>query len=234
VGDNCASTEWGVILAAGGADADALAQFCGSYWTPVYWLVRREVGNTDQAKDLTQEFFTHLIEKRWLHVAVPERGRFRSFLYACVKHFLANERHRARALKRGGGTTTVTLDRMDEDSRPGFEPLDLATPASEFEQRWALTVLERAMKRLQRIETSTGRGHRFEVLQPALTGDQPSGGYRQLATRLETTEGALKVELHRLRRRFGAALRDEVGATLSDPSQIDAELRYLLTVLRRR
>ena len=231
MGDNRASTEWSVILAAGGADADALALFCARYWTPVYWLVRREVGNTDDAKDLTQEFFRHLIEKQWLHVVVPERGRFRSFLYASVTHFLANERHRARAFKRGGRTTTLTLDRNDEDGHSGFEALELTTPESEFEQRWALTILERAMKRLQRIETSAGRSHRFEILRPVLTGDQQSGGYRQLAERLGTTEGALKVEIHRLRRRFGAALRDEVGATLSDPGQIDAELHYLLAVL---
>lgn len=233
-----ASTEWSVVLAAGraegGAGSEALARLCERYWAPVYWLIRREISDGEEAKDQTQEFFARLIEKHWLSAVRPERGRFRSFLYACVKHFLANERDRARALKRGGGKPLISLDREAEDGRPCLEPVESTTPESEFEQRWAVVVLESAMNRLRATEVAAGRASRFEALQPALTGDRQCCSYRHLAARLGTTEGAVKVEVHRLRRRFGAALRAEVGATLADPHEVDDELRYLLSVLTRR
>jgi len=238
VGEQLASTQWSLVLAAGreneGRGAEALAQLCARYWAPVHWLIRREVGEAELAKDLTQEFFARLIDKQWLRMAQPERGRFRSFLFACVRHFLANERDRERALKRGGGQRVVSMDEPSEDGRPRFEPVELATPASEFEQRWALAVLETAMGRLQRAEVAAARGLRFEVLQPVLADDRPSCSYRELATRLAISEGAVKVEVHRLRHRFGAALRAEIGTTVADPEEVEDELRYLLAVLTRR
>lgn len=237
MGEQPASTEWSLVLAAGredeGAGAEALAQLCARYWGPVHWLIRREVGDAELAKDLTQEFFARLIEKHWLRVARPERGRFRSFLFTCVRHFLANERDRERALKRGGGLRAVALDEPPEDGRHRLEPVELSTPASDFEHRWALTVLETAMARLQRAEVVAGRGRRFEALQPVLAGDRPSGSYRELATRLGISEGAVKVEVHRLRHRFGDALRAEIGSTVADPEEVDEELHYLLAVLTR-
>ena len=233
-----ASTEWSIILAAGRAEesagAEAMARLCTRYWAPVHSLIRREIGDGEDAKDMTQEFFARLIEKQWLSVVRTDRGRFRSFLYACVKHFLANERDRARALKRGGGTPLVALDEKAEDGRPRFEPVEPTTPESDFEQRWSIAVLESAMKRLQATEVAAGRGSHFEVLQPALTGERPCSSYRQLAAGLGTTEGAVKVEVHRLRRRFGAALRAEVGATVANPKDVDDELRHLLAVLTGR
>ncbi len=237
MGEQLLSTEWSLVLAAGredeGVGAAALEQLCARYWAPVHWLIRREVGDAEVAKDLTQEFFTRLIDKHWLRAARPERGRFRSFLFACVRHFLANQRDHERALKRGGGQRAVRLDEPSADGRPRLEPVELSTPASEFEHRWALTVLETAMGRLQRAEAAAGRSLRFEALQPVLAGDRPACSYRELATRLGISEGAVKVEVHRLRLRFGAALRAEIGATVADPEEIDDELHYLLGVLTK-
>lgn len=232
------STEWSLVLAAGGEDegagATALAQLCERYWKPVHWLIRREVGDAEAAKDLTQEFFARLIDKHWLRAARPDRGRFRSFLFTCVRHFLANERDRERALKRGGGRRPATLDETLGEARSRIDPVELSTPETEFERRWALAVLETAMERLRRAEVAAGRGSRFDELQRVLAGDRPSVPYRELAARLRVSEGAVKVEVHRLRHRFGDALRAEIGSTVADPGDVEGELRYLLAVLTRR
>ena len=159
---------------------------------------------------MTQEFFTRLLEKRWLAEATPQRGRFRSFLLAALKHFLANEWNRNQCLKRGGGRQFIELDAVTAEERYALEPADAATPESLYERRWALTLIGRTQERLREEMTSGGDGERFEVLEPALVGERTFAGYEELAGRFGVTETAVKSMVLRMRRRFRALLREEV------------------------
>jgi RNA polymerase sigma factor (sigma-70 family) len=228
------TTQWSIVLAAGrgggGGSRDALAALCESYSYPVYAYVRRCGHGADEAEDLTQAFFAALIEKRFLSAADPERGRFRSFLLAAVAHFLANERDREAALKRGGGRVVVSLDAGDAEWRYGREPSHEETPERVFERRWALTLLDRTLARLRAESERAGHGARFERLKGFLTGEG-GGGYAEAAAGLGLSEGAAKVAVHRLRRRYRELLRDEIARTLADPAAVDDELRELFAAL---
>jgi RNA polymerase sigma-70 factor (ECF subfamily) len=222
-------TRWSLVLGARDHDDRALALLCQAYWYPLYAYVRRRGHRPDEAQDLTQEFFTRLLEKDWLAAVDPERGRFRSFLLAAMGHFLANEWHRARTRRRGGDRTFVSFDLAAAEGR--FEK-EVATEASAerlFERRWALTLLERAMERLRLDEEAAGSGARFERLKQFLGGDGDS--YRAVAGELGTTEGAVKVAVHRLRKRYRELVRREVAQTVTDPSSLEDELRELMSAL---
>ena len=231
-----ASTRWSLVAAAGHASSpgaqEALATLCGVYWYPLYAFARRQMPNRDDAQDLTQGFFAQLLEKDYLHTAQPERGKFRSFLLTAFKRYLARERDRATAQKRGGGRSLFTLDFQNGESRYHLEPVDNATPEKIFERRWALTLLEQTLARLRQEFELAGKQRLFEALKGTLTGDGAPGPYATLVRELEMSEQAIKVAVHRLRKRYGELLRAEVAETVAAPADIDDELRNLFVAVR--
>jgi RNA polymerase sigma factor (sigma-70 family) len=231
-----ATTRWSQVIAAGADQTedsrDALARLCELYWYPLYGYVRRWGYDADQAQDLTQEFFARLLEKHYLKAADPSRGRFRSFLLASLKHFLSNERDRAGAVKRGGRTAVIPLEFENAEGRYSREPPDNETPDKVYERRWALTLLERTLARLRAEFDAAGKSAVFARLEGHLTGEQETLPYVELGAALGMSEGAVKVAIHRLRRRFGALLRDEIAETVSDPDEVDDEIRELFRALK--
>jgi RNA polymerase sigma-70 factor (ECF subfamily) len=229
------TTRWSLVLTAASADStasrDALAALCAIYWYPLYAFVRRHGRSPDDARDLTQAFLTSLIERRDFDDLRRERGRFRAFLLASLKHFLANDAVRRRALKRGGGASTLPLEFDDAERRYGQEPAAPETPETIFERRWALTVIDRVLAELRRDAIESGRVREFDALKACLLGEAPPGGYRAVAEALGTSEGAVKVAAHRLRRRFRAALHEHIAETVADPAEVDDEIRYLIRAL---
>jgi RNA polymerase sigma-70 factor (ECF subfamily) len=225
------------VLAAGKKGAsgsrDALAALCERYWYPIYAQVRRMRYDPDTAQDLTQGFFAHLLETRALKVATPERGHFRAFLKVSLRHYLSNERNRVQAQKRGGGKPHVSLDLSDAEYRYRREPAHGETAEVQFEKSWARTILARALDRVRaEANSSPGARDRFRRLEPFLSGSSPTTGtYRRIAAELKMSESAVKVAVHRLRARFGEALRAEIAETLDDADKVDEEIRYLLSIL---
>jgi RNA polymerase sigma-70 factor (ECF subfamily) len=225
------TTQLHLVRTAGGSfsteSQEALAALCRTYWYPLYAFVRRQGYAPDDAQDLTQGFFVCLLEKGYLRQYQRERGRFRSFLLASLKHFLANERDRAGTQKRGGGVTTFSFEDVIRtgEQRYSLEPRSNLTPEKIFERHWALMMLDQVLARLGRESAQ------FDRLKGFLVGDETHIPYRQLATDLGTTEGAVKVSVHRLRLRFREILRDEISHTVSDPAEIQEEIRYLMTIV---
>ena len=210
---------------------DALATLCRIYWRPLYGFIRRYGSDPEQAQDLTQDFVAHLLETSALRAFRPERGRFRTFLLASLRNFLANQQNAARAQKRGGGLQPLPLDLAacaEESYR--IEPRDNRTPEKIFERQWALTVVDQATARLREEYQRAGKGELFQQLHPALTGDDDTR-YRTLASAIGISENAVKVAVHRLRQRFHEALREEIAATVR-PEEVSDEIRYLMTALR--
>jgi RNA polymerase sigma factor (sigma-70 family) len=231
-----ATTRWSLVIATHrkGSDeaATALATLCEDYWGPVYGFIRRMGRSAEDARDLTQAFFTRVIEKDYFQHADRTRGRFRTFLLTSVRHFLANEHDAATALKRGAGAHHMSLDTKDEE-RHVQEPVSAGeTPDDLYERRWALAVIDAAMRRLESQYEAGPRATLFARLRPFLTGDE-SSSYTDLSGELSMSEGALRVALHRLRKQFGAALRGVVAETVDQPAEVDDELRYLLAVVSR-
>ena len=229
------TTQWSLVLAAGDSQSpdsrEALAALCQIYWYPIYALVRHLGKDPDQAQDRTQGFFADLLERRVFKVARPERGRFRSFLKTALHHYLSHERDRSRAQKRGGGEQHLSLDFEDAESRYRLEASDSETPDRLFERRWARALLTSAIERLRRESRESADGNRVRRLVPFLTGETPHPTYAEVAAELGSSEAAVKAAVHRMRRRFGKLLRDEVAQTVGDPSKIDEELRHLFAVL---
>ena len=229
------TTNWSLVLAARGnetlASRDALTRLCEIYWYPIYAFIRRKGHSAEQARDLTQGYFALLLEKAYLEDVRPEAGRFRSFLFASVSHFLSNERDRAHALKRGGNRALISLDGDTAEGRYRHEPARELTPEKLFERQWALALLDRALDRLGDEEAATGSRARFDQLRPYLTGEEPTAQYSEVAQALGMSEGAVRVAVHRMRGRFGKVLRQEIAHTVNDPADVDEELRFLLTAL---
>ena len=228
-------THWSVVLrAAGGpstASEQALEQLCRSYWYPLYAFVRRRGHTVDEAQDLTQEFFCRLLEKRFLDAVDRSKGKFRSYLLGALEHFLANEWRRSQARKRGGGRVIFSLDDEEAESRYAAEPADGLTPEKMYERRWAMTLLEQALKRLQDECAANGKEQLFEQLKTTFWGERAEAGYAAIAAQLDMTEGALKVAAHRLRQRYGQLLREAIAQTVDDPGKIDEEVRCLFAAL---
>ncbi len=228
-----ATTQWNVVLAArDGSESQArlaLGSLCEAYWFPLYAYVRHRGHAADEARDLTQAFFADLLSRDFLSAIDRSKGRFRSFLLASLEHFLSHERDKARALKKGAGVRTLSLDADLAETRYRHEPADHLTPELVFERRWGLTVMERAMERL-RAETRD-QSERFEQLKACLTGDNPER-YREIALTLGMTENAVKTAVHRLRERYGRLLREEVAETVASAAEVDEEVRHLLSVIR--
>lgn len=221
-------------MAAGGpSDArsrEALEQLCATYWQPLYVYVRRKCGDAEEAEDLTQGFFAHLLEKHGYLSARRDRGRFRAFLLASVKHYMANERDRACAAKRGGGKLALSLDFHKAESGWVPEAAETQTPETLFFRKWALTLLATVLNSLREEYAADSRGDIFEALKDVLSGGCDRS-YAEIGEQLGMGEGAVKVAAHRLRKRYRERLKAAIADTVSDPSEIDDELRFLLEAL---
>ncbi|HEV7406383.1 MAG TPA: sigma factor [Chthoniobacteraceae bacterium] len=227
-----ATTRWSIVLAAGANDTQAgkaLGELCRLYWYPLYAFVRRQGQDAHAAQDLTQEFFARLIEKEWLGEVARERGRFRSWLLASMRHFLANEWNKERTQKRGGGALVVSLDETDAEGRYLHEPAAVTDAAQLFDRRWAMTLLDGVLARLQGEMQAAGKAAQFDALKAALLGGAPD--YRALAAGLRMSEGAARVAVHRLRERYRELLRAAVAETVESPAEIEGELQYLFAAL---
>jgi RNA polymerase sigma factor (sigma-70 family) len=229
-----APTQWSVVLSARRPDSheaqQALERLCRLYWAPLYAFARRQGESPHDAQDLTQGFFEQFIERNYLLSVDPQKGRFRSFLLASFKHFLSNERDKARAQKRGGGRELLPLLPVDCEHQAYIEPADQVTPETLFERRWALAVLEQALTLVRADYARQGKTDLFDRLKETLT--EPSGtGYARLAKVLRLSEDAVKMAVHRLRRRYREALAAVVGETVSDRGDIQDELRQVLRTL---
>jgi RNA polymerase sigma-70 factor (ECF subfamily) len=231
-----ATTHWSLVLAAGkGASAQAraaLAALCQTYWYPFYAYVRRQGHQPDDAQDLTQAFFARLLEKHYLQSADPERGRFRSFLLTAFQRFLSKERDRERTQRRGGGRKRLPLDFEAGERRYSLEPAHEVTAERIYEQRWALTLLDRVFARLREEFDRAGKPKDFTCLKVYLTGEAGTPSYQEAAAELGRTEGAVKVAVHRLRRRYRDLVREEIAQTVAGPEDVDEELRHLFAALR--
>ena len=229
-----APTRWTLVLSARVPDnpqaARALAELCGLYWFSLYAYVRRRGYAPHDAQDLTQEFFARLLEKRKLAGLTREKGKFRSFLLTALNHFLLDEWKRGQAQKRGAHQI-VSLDAATAETRYRLEPADTLTAEKVYEKQWALTLLETVFRRLQQEYVIAGKGSLFKELEFALTGTRSSVPYDELSARLKMSESAVKVAVHRLRRRYREVLREEVAQTVTGAEEVEAELRDLLAAV---
>jgi RNA polymerase sigma-70 factor (ECF subfamily) len=229
-----ATTHWTVVLAAGRSDStrarDAMESLCRTYWYPLYAYVRRRGYSAADAEDLTQGFLTRLLELDSLADVRRERGKFRSFLLASLNHYLSDERDRASAAKRDA-RRTISLDAQAAETRYGREPVDPLTPERLFERQWALALLETVVQRLRGEYEGAGKGELFMALRFAITGGRSEVPYGELARQLGTTEPAIRVAVHRLRRRYRQVLRNEIAQTVATPQDVEDELRSLMNSL---
>lgn len=231
------TTQWSLVAAAKPDRTSqsqariALEQLCAAYWYPLYAFARRRGYSDGDAQDLTQAFFLQLIESQGFGSAAPEHGRFRSYLLGAMKHFMANQWHRSRAKKRGGGVRFLELDALSPEARYSLEPADHSNPEEVFDRKWAEELISRAMEKLKTEQFDKGKGQQFELLKPCLAGGELPRD--ETAESLGITTGAVNVTIHRLRQRFRELIRAEIAETLSDPGEIDDEMRYLLAALRK-
>ena len=235
--DRFRTTRWSVVLDAGADDADrartALGALCEAYWVPLYAYARRRGAAPEQAEDFVQGFFARLLEKDALAAADPDRGRFRGFLATAFARHMSKEHAKATAQKRGGRVRTLSLDREHAESQYRLEPADDGrSPEQVFERRWAMTVLSDVMARLRDEWTRLGRSRDFDALSVFLGGHSPIPTHSEIADELGMTTGAVKVAVHRMRKRYRELLRDAVAETLGDERDVDEELRHLAAALR--
>ena len=229
------TTQWTRVLEARGDSPEAkaaLSDLCAAYYTPVFAFIRRSARDEDTACDLTQEFFARLLARHGIASVEPQRGRFRSFLLGAVKHFLADMREHAHRLKRGAGQSLESIE-PGTDTSPGLQLPDpnAPSPEREFDRKWGLTLLDRALKALAQEHEASGKADQFEALKPWLIGDTENISQAEAAARLGLNEGAVKVAIHRLRRRFREFIKNEISRTVSSHAQVDAELHCLLEAL---
>lgn len=230
-----ATTRWSVVLTAARRDTarapEALSRLCETYWYPLYAYVRRGGQSAEDAQDLTQEFFARLLEKNWICSADQARGRFRTFLLTALNRFLANEWDRAHAQKRGGGVAAVPLDTAVAESRYCADTQHALTPDRLYDRQWALTLLDRALNRLETEHQRSGKAAEFALLSPALTAERGHIPYAALAARLGLSETATRMAVHRLRKRFRAVFREEIAETVAQAGEVESEIRHLLAAL---
>lgn len=230
-------TRWSIVAEAGDhgdqEQAAALEELCGTYWMPLYAAVRRFGKSPEDAQDLTQEFFARLLEKHWLNAADREKGRFRTFLMVALKRFLANEWHRGRTAKRGCGLDPVPLDTHLAERLYVDAAAHSLTPEQLFDKRWALTLIETALTRIESEYHDAGRDAEFTTLKPCLTAERGGIDYRALAARLGLSEGAARVAVHRLRKRYRSLFREEIARTVRDEAEVEEEMRALMEALSR-
>jgi RNA polymerase sigma-70 factor (ECF subfamily) len=232
-----AETAWSVVLAAGAETPararEGMAQLCRSYWRPIYAYLRRIGYSKEEAADLTQSFFQHLLENDTLRRASREKGRFRSFLLGALKLCLADEQARRRTLKRGGEAQFISTDELEAEELHHLRAFRDAAPDEILDARWASVILERALAKVRREFSVEGKAETFEALSPFLSGEKASISYEQAAETTGVSLGAIKTHIHRLRRQFAAAVRHEIMQTVSAPHDVDDELRHLRDVFAR-
>ena len=230
-----ATTRWTVVLAAGRSDSPeahmALEELCRTYWYPLYAYVRRQGHSFEDAEDLTQGFFTRLLEKNDLEGVTSDKGKFRAFLLVALKRFLANEWDHANRQKRGGGTRPLSLDWQDAETRYQINPAHELSPDKLYDRAWAVVVLERVITRLRDEHSSEGKLSLYEQLKPFLMMGKSEIPYPQAAATLKMSEGAVRVTVYRLRRRYRELLRAEITQTLANPAQADEEMQALFSAL---
>jgi RNA polymerase sigma-70 factor (ECF subfamily) len=236
-----ATTDWRLIAAARGGDVprarQALGELCAAYWYPLYAYLRRRRHPAEEAQDLTQGLFAHLLEKERAFLAGlgPEKGKFRSFLLTALQHYVADERDRAAARKRGGGRAVfsieIAIDLPGAEGRYAAEPAHDLTPERLFERRWALTLLDRVLDGLGAEMATAGKGALFDRLGPAVLTGGEAASYAEIAAELGMTEGAVKIAAHRLRRRYRELIQAEVARTVERPEEVEDEIRALLAAI---
>ena len=233
--DRFHTTIWSLVLSVRDADRakarQALETLCGAYWYPLYAFVRRKRHNPEDAQDLVQGFFALLLERGDLEAVDRANGKFRSFLMAACSHYLANQADHDRARKRGSGRAPISIDRLKAEGRYDREPAHHLTAERLFERQWALTLLDHVLGRLEDEMIRAGKSRSFEALRPALLGGAERAPYAQIAAALGLSEEATRAAAHRLRRRYREILREEVGHTLDDPSEVEVEIRTLFSAL---
>jgi RNA polymerase sigma factor (sigma-70 family) len=226
------TTHWTVVLTAGRSDTPraqaALEHLCRTYWYPLYAYIRRRGYSPHDAEDLTQEFFARILARNDVATVSPERGKFRAYLLAAINHFLSDEWDKARARKRGGGTRVVQLDSAVAESLYAQGHAEGLVPERLFDQRWAITMLEEVYRQLCREYQRDGKAALFEALRFSLMGERSTVPYAELAGRLNLSEGAVKVAVHRLRQRYRQVLRELVAGTVASPDEVEDEMRHLL------
>ena len=229
------TTRWSMVLKAGGEGEDAgsaLERLCRSYWYPLYIFVRRRGHGADEAQDLTQEFFARLLASETIQSADPEKGRFRTFLLAAMKHHLINVWRDANRQKRGGGREIVSWDNLEAEERYQAESTTGEDEDSLFDRRWARAVVTAALDRMRGEMEGEGEGERFAVLQEFLQGDAGES-YAGASQTLRLSESAVKSAIFRMRRRYGQYIREEIMQTVADPDQVEEEIRHLISVIAR-
>jgi RNA polymerase sigma-70 factor (ECF subfamily) len=232
-----AATHWSVVLALGQGDAPEFAaafeKLCRAYWYPLYAHIRQRGHPPEDAQDLTQSYFLHLLVRKPFTGLNPSKGRFRSFLLAALNLFLADQRDHQRALKRGGGREILSIDAREAEARYGSDPADDCSPDRLFERRWALALLDRVLVRLEQDYAATGRAELFRHLKPFLVEGALARTWTEVAAELGLTVEAVKKAAQRLRHRYGLLFREEIAHTLADPAEVEDELRYLRQVMSR-
>jgi len=229
------TTQWTVVLEAQGESPEAqeaLEKLCRVYWRPVYSFVRRRGAGPEEAQDLTQGFFALLLERRDLRNVRKEKGRLRSYLLSAVKHFLADEWRRAMAIKRGKGERLISLDQLRAEESGGMEPTDPLTAERIYERRWATTLLDRVLSRLEDQYRTRGKTELFDAFNQLLADEPGAPSQAEIAAQLEMTENAVSQAFHRFRRRYQLLLRQEIAHTVATPGDIEDELRHLISVVR--
>ncbi len=230
-----ATTRWSEVLAAGqecsAHSHEALAHLCETYWYPLYAFLRRRGLSPEDAQDSTQEFFARLLAGHWLKDADRAKGRFRTFLLTALTRFLANEWDRARAEKRGGGKVAVRLDTQVAETRYQSDTHHGMAPDCLYDRQWAMTLLERALGRLEAEQGRLGKSSAFAVMSPALTLERGDIPYARLAAQLGLSEAAARMAVHRLRKQFRQVFREEIAQTVTEPAEVEAEIRHLVTAL---
>jgi RNA polymerase sigma factor (sigma-70 family) len=232
---NFATTRWSVVLAAGGTTGPdaraAMSALCAAYYEPLYGYVRRQGNDATAARDLTQSFFATLLEKQVVAEADPDRGRFRSFLLGALKHFLANQRDAEQAKKRGGGQAAVPIDGEEAEKTYARALAHGLTPEREYARRWALVLLDRVLATLKREQADAGKAEAFERLAAFLPGGDDDAPYAEVALALGSSAGAVKVAVHRLRKRYAQLLRAEILETVGTSGDVDEEIKSLFEAL---
>jgi DNA-directed RNA polymerase specialized sigma24 family protein len=236
--DAFATTHWSLVLIAQGqsvAAEKALEEICRIYWRPLYAFARREGSDSEEARDLTQGFFQLLLKRRDLDAARREKGRLRSYLLVCFKHFLGCERRREMTIKRGHGQWLISLEELHATERAGLPVGGLVDSLSAerlYQRRWASTLIEHVLKRLKKEYRATGNAFLFNSLKLLLPDEPDAPSRAEIASRLGMTDNALRQAFHRFRHRYQMLLREEIGHTVADPGEIEDELRHLIAVLR--
>ena len=230
-----ATTHWSVVLTAGRSDdqrsREALTKLCRTYWYPLYAFVRRQGYGPEDAQDLTQAFLAHLLEHHALANVDRTKGKFRSFLLTCLRHFLADKWDSARAQKRGSGAVPIALDAASAETRYGLEVADPASPDKAFDRNWALALMEQVLAQLRAEQDAAGKQAQFALLQDCLMGEPGTPRYVELAAQLGVGEGAVKMAVSRLRRRYRDLLRQEIAHTVTGPAEVEEEISDLFAAL---